>query len=123
MSELAHLVVSLRDTKFCVRIDRATKWGNPFPAEGRDNASLDYAKWLRDGGVAEGYKCNYIAKQVLADIESLRGTQVGCWCSPRRCHGEILVRLANRIGDLHDELDTVIEELEQFGRLFPWRPH
>ena len=27
--------------------------------------------------------------------DELRGLVLGCWCAPRACHGDLLVRLAN----------------------------
>lgn len=33
------------------------------------------------------------------ELEFLRGKQLGCWCAPETCHGDILAELANALGD------------------------
>lgn len=64
-----------------VRIDRGTKWGNPFVL-GRDGD--------RDT-VIERYQ-HRLAREdsLLAALEELAGKALGCWCAPRRCHGDAL---------------------------------
>ena len=32
---------------------------------------------------------------LLADLPELRGKDLVCWCAPERCHGDILIELAN----------------------------
>ena len=29
----------------------------------------------------------------FSDLEELRGKNIGCWCHPKECHGDILVQL------------------------------
>ena len=31
--------------------------------------------------------------ELLGSLEELRGRRLGCWCAPRRCHGDVLVEL------------------------------
>jgi hypothetical protein len=66
-----------------VRIDRATKWGNPFPittAESREMVLLRYEVWL----------ASQIAHKKLDILELKDAKRLGCWCKPRACHGDIL---------------------------------
>ena len=69
-----------------VYIGRPSKWGNPF-AVGRHGARGEcialYEAWLRENTV------------LIAALDELRGLVLGCWCAPRACHGDLLVRLAN----------------------------
>jgi hypothetical protein len=69
-----------------VYIGRPSKWGNPFVL-GRDGDRAEvialYERWL----------CANEA--LMADLGELRGKVLGCWCAPRPCHGDVLVRLAN----------------------------
>lgn len=70
-----------------VYVGRPTKWGNPFVLgrDGdRDEVIAKYKDWLQ-------------ASPVLADIEELRGKDLECWCAPRACHADVLLRLANRV--------------------------
>ena len=59
-------------------------WANPYVI-GKDGT--------RDE-VIEKYRRYVLGKpELLAQLESLRGKVLGCWCSPQKCHGEILIEL------------------------------
>ncbi len=65
-----------------VRIDRRSRWGNPFII-GRDGT--------RDEVVA-AYRGHLAANpDLLERLPELRGRALGCWCAPARCHGDVLV--------------------------------
>lgn len=80
-------VVHHEKEAFDVFIGRSSKWGNKFVI-GRDGTRSE---------VIEKYRA-WILKQphLMAALEELRGKVLGCWCHPKRCHGEVLVELANR---------------------------
>ena len=61
-------------------------WGNPFVV-GYDGT--------RDQ-VVEKFRI-YLNNQprLMAEIVSLRGKVLGCWCHPKSCHGDILAELAD----------------------------
>lgn len=69
-----------------VYIGRPSKWGNKFEI-GRHGT--------RDR-VIDLY-CDWIGQQddLLADLHELRGRDLVCWCTPKRCHGHILLKMAN----------------------------
>jgi Domain of unknown function (DUF4326) len=62
-----------------------SKWGNPFVL-GRDGS--------RDDVIAK-YRA-WIVRQpaLMAALHELHGKDL-VWCSPERCHAEVLVELAN----------------------------
>jgi len=66
-----------------------SKWGNPFVV-GRDGARGEcialYERWLLEN------------RELMAALPELRGKVLGCWCAPRPCHADLLVRLANQTG-------------------------
>lgn len=70
-----------------VKVERGTDYGNPFimhDESQRDqvcNAFDDYAKWRLT------YQPDW--------LKPLRGKGLACWCAPKRCHAETLMRLAN----------------------------
>ena len=73
-----------------VRIDRATKWGNPFVI-GRDGdrarVIAKYRVWLwrafGDGHIG------------LDELAALHGKRLACWCRPAKpCHGDVLAAAA-----------------------------
>jgi hypothetical protein len=83
---MSHPLVVHRLRPHDVYIGRPSKWGNPFVI-GRDGD--------RDE-VIEKYRA-WIATQpaLLLAIPELQGKRLGCFCAPRRCHGDVLAELAN----------------------------
>lgn len=69
-----------------VYIGRGSKWGNRFVI-GRDGdratVIAKYERWLAD------------QHDLLRALDDLRGLDLVCFCAPRPCHGDILIRLAN----------------------------
>ena len=72
-----------------VRVDRASRWGNPFRMQAeaeRDRVIAQHRAWLwqqiDEGAVG------------LDELAALAGRPLACWCAPRRCHGETLARAA-----------------------------
>jgi hypothetical protein len=62
------------------------KWGNPFVVGKhgtREECIALYEGWLLENA------------ELMASLSELRGKVLGCWCTPRACHGDVLVRLAN----------------------------
>jgi hypothetical protein len=77
-----------------VRIDRQTKWGNPFPMHAeseRADVVEKYRLHLRDQLAAE--ETHGIA-DTLAGLAELHGKRLFCWCAPKACHGDVLARAA-----------------------------
>ena len=86
-----------------IKIDRTTKWGNPFkigssaahPVTGKrvkidtsETSIALYKAWLK---TVEGKAVAAAARR------ELKGRNLACWCKPGSpCHGEILLRVANR---------------------------
>lgn len=61
-------------------------WGNPFVI-GKDGS--------RDNVIAK-YDARLLGNpKLLAQLHMLAGKSLVCWCAPARCHGDVLVRLAN----------------------------
>ncbi len=66
------------------RIDRNSKWGNPFV--------------LNDDGdratVIAAYAEHYLPHKPSRVPAELKGKILGCWCHPEACHGDVLAREA-----------------------------
>lgn len=63
-------------------------FANPFRIEKdtdelREDAIELYASWLLNPKQA----------RILRQIDMLRGMTMVCWCRPRRCHGDVLLKL------------------------------
>lgn len=56
-------------------------WYNPFSMRkyGRAQSLKEYRK--------------HIELNLIGELEDLRGKVLGCWCHPKRCHGDVLVDL------------------------------
>lgn len=73
--------------KGAVYIGRPSKWGNPFVVgkDGtRDEVIEKYINWLS------------IQNNLLNQVDELTGKDLVCFCSPKACHGDILLEIANR---------------------------
>jgi len=71
-----------------VYIGRGSPYGNPF-LMGRDgdrNAVCD--KYIQMVESQPGLKAKFIA--------DLKGKDLVCWCAPKRCHGDYLLRISNK---------------------------
>ena len=79
-------VVHCKRSKYDVYIGRPSKWGNPFTI-GRDGSRAvvidKYRNWL------------LTQPKLMMQIDELRGKTLGCWCTPKACHGNVLANLAN----------------------------
>ena len=80
-------VVHCKREKYDVYIGRPSKWGNPFEI-GKDGT--------REEVIAKYRK--YILNQpdLMNSLDELQGKVLGCWCSPKACHGDTLLEFANR---------------------------
>jgi len=71
------------------RIDRRTRWGNPY----RIRKSCNRA------AVIEKYRRYIEDKSELRDrLPDIAGHALGCWCAPKPCHGDVLVELTRGLG-------------------------
>ncbi len=68
-----------------------SKWANPFPMKKESERAEVIAKYEE-----------YIRRtpSLLAALPELRGQVLACYCAPRRCHGDVLVKLYEEfVGD------------------------
>lgn len=77
-------VVHCKKSHYDIYIGRPSIWGNCFEI-GKDGTREE---------VIEKYE-NWIRQQpdLLAKLCSLKGKTLGCWCKPKKCHGDILIKL------------------------------
>ena len=77
-------VIHCKRGSYDVYIGRPSKWGNPF-------------RIGKDGGreeVIAKYEAYVMSNQKLMDqLPELKDKILGCWCKPKACHGDVLVRL------------------------------
>ncbi len=64
----------------------ASKWANPYSVKScgsAEEAIRRYTVYLSG------------TPALLADLHELKGRQLGCWCAPGPCHGDVLARMAD----------------------------
>ncbi len=87
-------VVNLKEESYDIRIDRSSKFGNPFHV-GRDGSRIEviekFSLWIK--GEAYTHFKQRERKLILKNLHQLGGKRLGCWCSPKPCHGDIYVTL------------------------------
>lgn len=83
----AAAVAAARADGTLVRVDRRTRWGNPYRI-GRDGTRAE---------VIRRYATYVLTRSdLLADLPHLRGRVLACWCAPAPCHAEVLRDLADQ---------------------------
>jgi hypothetical protein len=86
-------VVNVRTEPSDVRIDRPSRWGNPYRI-GQPWSDLIADRMTR-ADVIQRYR-GWLQGQLIIDpafLEPLRGKVLGCWCKPLPCHGDVIVEL------------------------------
>ncbi len=76
-------VVNLKHNFFDVYIGRPTIFGNPFKGKDRDSVCDKYEEYFH-----ERIKNDPFFKE---KVLRLVGKVLGCYCKPKRCHGDIIV--------------------------------
>jgi len=83
-------LVNIRRGESCdVLITRASQWGNPFQIEPRcskEQAIAKYEEYIRQ------------RPDLLAQLPTLVGKRLGCYCHPLPCHGNVLIKLMRERG-------------------------
>lgn len=80
-------VVNLYKERFDVYIGRPSKWGNPFHIKkfGREECIKKYKKYLLS------------RKDLIKDLKELKGKVLGCYCKPKRCHGDVIIEVMKEL--------------------------
>jgi len=76
------------------RIDRATRWGNPFKIGDPDPNGHPLSR----GAVISMYR-RYAESKLQSEsdwLEPLRGRTLACWCAPLACHGDVIIDLLRK---------------------------
>lgn len=84
-----------------VKVDRSTKWGNPFTIGCRASAFSVDVPYARPETIEEVLADHryFVETWLLLDpkwLRPLRGKNLACWCKlDAPCHAAILLELAN----------------------------
>ena len=82
-------VVHCKKEPYDIYIGRGSKWGNPFKIGehgSREEVIRRYEEYVRAN------------PNLLNSLGELKGKTLGCWCRPKACHGDVLVKLIHEFG-------------------------
>lgn len=91
-------IVNMHRSSCDVKIDRTTPYGNPYQIPRDGNRNMVVARhqawlmmWLKEKRevIIQGYNNKWVCEHV----HELKGKILGCWCKPKRCHGDNLIWL------------------------------
>lgn len=90
--------LQLKENEILIKIDRSTIVGNPFymkREEERNTVCDKYNEYFYKQ-IAISSKFN---KYILDIIEKSKTKDIilGCWCHPKRCHGDTILNYLNTI--------------------------
>lgn len=94
-------IVNLRNYKkenneILIKIDRSSVLGNPYYMHNeseRDEVCDKYEMWIRTTNRPVREEIMRIKK--LAESNNIA---LGCWCFPKRCHGETIINILKALG-------------------------
>ena len=81
-------VVNMRDEEYDVRIDRSTILGNPYKI-GKDGTRKEVIEKYRK----RLWECIQLVDKLNKLAEMPDDTILGCWCKPKECHGDVLIKV------------------------------
>lgn len=109
-----------------VKVDRTTRWGNPFIVGAQGNAATCvYFYGMLLGGLlclSTGIECGRRQDEAFKALKeqapryaALRGKNLACWCKVGQpCHADLLLLIANR-------RDREPVDLSEFLASYGWR--
>ena len=80
------LIAAATAEGLAMRIDRGSRWGNPFVVD--EDGSREE--------VVAAYRHHYLPNKpsLQRRVDELRGKLLLCWCAPDLCHGDVLAEMA-----------------------------
>ena len=72
-----------RNMSFYIKGTFASKWQNPFSVKkyGRDACLEKFEEYIKNNN------------ELYDQLDELENKELGCWCHPQKCHGDILIKL------------------------------
>lgn len=86
-------VVNRRKQEEDVYIGRGSIWGNPYTHLPIAGTQAAFQVSTRKEALDKYLEYILQRPDLLAKLDELRGKRLGCYCVPKPCHGDILVRL------------------------------
>lgn len=86
-------VVHCKKDHYDVYIGRGSIWGNPYTH--KEGTMAKYVVDSREEAIAKFEEYLLANENLMSKIGELRGKTLGCFCKPKACHGDILLKYAN----------------------------
>ena len=86
-------VVHCKREEFDVYIGRGSRWGNPYSH--KEGTLAEHVVGSRTEAIQKFEEYLLSNQGLMSSLEELKGKTLGCWCKPKSCHGDILLRYAN----------------------------
>ena len=86
-------VVHCKKEEFDVYVGRGSKWGNPYSH--KEGTLAEYVVGSRSEAIQKFEEYLLSNEELMESLSELKGKTLGCWCKPKSCHGDILLRYAN----------------------------
>ena len=85
-----NLYIGRNAAKYANRDVPDSQWANPFMISQWTGPSKE---WILED-ILKTYE-NYVRTNpfLMNSLHELKGKQLGCWCKPKQCHGDILLKL------------------------------
>jgi hypothetical protein len=81
-------VVHCKREPYDVYIGRPSKWGNPYPLP------KGYDIYADPDRILQRYEEHVRSRpDLMAALPELASKTLACWCAPKPCHGDVLLRL------------------------------
>ena len=89
------VVVHFRREPYDIYIGRPSVWGNPYSRKQGTRAQFQVSSRAE---AIERYEAHVRGSpELLRSLRELRGKRLGCWCAPKPCHGDVLVKLVGEL--------------------------
>ena len=86
-----------------IYIGRGSKWGNPFVI-GKDGTREEVIQQYRSllwAGIENG-------SVTLTELMALHNKDLVCFCAPKACHGDVLVKASNWAFDIVNSTEGLV---------------
>jgi hypothetical protein len=89
----------LKEGEVLFKVDRSSPVGNPFimhKESERDDVCNRYEEYFSKNITTNKAMRVYVSQMIKA-LKAGNDVALGCWCYPKRCHAETIVKLINSI--------------------------
>jgi len=86
-------VVHCKKEPFDVYVGRGSVWGNPYSH--KEGTLAEHVVGSRSEAIQKFEEYLLSNEELMGSLPELKGKTLGCWCKPKSCHGDILLRYAN----------------------------